>query len=87
MDAVINYQFVFENTGFSTLVINEVSSGCDCLTLELADQKTEYAPGETGAVNLIFSPTHTGAQTAAIAVKSNAVPNPFAKLEVWARVK
>lgn len=86
LDETREFQFTFTNSGFSTLVIDEVTTGCDCLTLELDGGTTEYAPGESGAVNLVFAPTHGGSQTAAIVVKSNSQPNPGYKLEVWARV-
>jgi hypothetical protein len=86
LDEVREFQFTFTNAGFSTLVIDEVTTGCDCLTLELDGGTTEYAPGESGAVNLVFAPTHGGSQTAAIVVRSNSQPNPAYKLEVWARV-
>ena len=63
------YQFTFRNDGNEVLEILEIKPSCGCTTTELA--KMIYAPGEEGAIELVFHPKGYGPQTKTITVKSN----------------
>jgi hypothetical protein len=65
----LRYQFKFTNEGGQTLNIYEVKPSCGCTTTELP--KNIFAPGEEGAIELVFHPKGYGPQTKTITVKSN----------------
>ncbi|MCH2107659.1 MAG: DUF1573 domain-containing protein, partial [Planctomycetes bacterium] len=67
------YGFTFRNDGNEVLEIIEVKPSCGCTTTEL--EKMTYAPGEEGAIELVFHPKGYGPQTKTITVKSNSKGN------------
>lgn len=52
--SVLNCEFKFTNTGDSLLEVKDVQSTCGCTVPEL--KKRQYAPGESGVINVVFSP-------------------------------
>ena len=65
----LSFAFQFKNEGSETLQIIEIKPSCGCTTTEL--EKMVYAPGEEGAIELLFHPKGYGKQTKTITVKSN----------------
>lgn len=78
-------EFKFTNTGDSLLKINKIQTTCGCTVPELA--KKEYAPGESGTINVRYSsPKTQGAVTKHLYIHSNAQNNPKARLTIKAGV-
>jgi len=77
--------FQFTNTGTGTLIIEDIKPSCGCTAIAL--DKYEYAPGETGYLNVVFDPTGPGLQQKYIDVITNAEPQPVVKLIVSADVQ
>ena len=50
----VSYDFVFRNVGSEDLTVLDVKSTCGCTVPEL--EKKVYAPGEEGAITVIFNP-------------------------------
>lgn len=50
----VSYDFVFRNVGTEDLTVLDVKSTCGCTVPEL--EKKVYAPGEEGAITVIFNP-------------------------------
>jgi hypothetical protein len=48
----VNAEFRFQNDGDKAVAIDSVRATCDCLTASVA--KRQYAPGEAGAVAVVF---------------------------------
>jgi hypothetical protein len=62
--------FPFTNNGDKTVTIESVRSSCGCTVPELT--KREYAPGESGEINAVFTfGTRTGLQRKTIAVMTD----------------
>ena len=51
-DEKLPVTFKFKNTGKEPVEISEIKSGCSCLKAET--DKTTYAPGESGQVDVVF---------------------------------
>jgi hypothetical protein len=68
---VLEYTFVFKNTGKSDLVIYSALAGCGCTVPEF--DKNPIAPGESGKVKIVFNTRgFRGIQNKAITIYSNA---------------
>jgi hypothetical protein len=79
-------QFKFSNAGKSALKIESVQSTCGCTVPELA--KKDYAPGESGAIDVTFrSPSAGGIITKHLYVTSNDPVVPRAELAIKATVE
>jgi len=64
------FTFDFTNTGEEELVITKVQSSCGCTAGAL--EKTEYAPGESGSIEVTFNPKgKKGDQRRQLTVYSN----------------
>ncbi len=64
------FKFEFTNTGSEKLVISKVQSSCGCTASELT--KKEYAPGESGAIEVTFDPKNKkGDQRRQLTIYSN----------------
>jgi hypothetical protein len=64
------FAFEFTNTGSENLVISRVQSSCGCTAGDL--EKTEYAPGESGKIDVTFNPKgKKGEQRRQLTVYSN----------------
>lgn len=72
----------FTNTGDSLLVISNVRTSCGCTAAALV--KREYAPGETGEIEVGFSPTGSGRQVKTVTIVSNDAANPAVVVRVAA---
>lgn len=78
-------EFGFKNTGTGILRFGEINSACGCTTFALA--KTEYAPGETGALRVKYSSdTQLGPTTKELLVSTNDTTNPEVALTIKATV-
>jgi hypothetical protein len=78
-------EFAFKNTGTGILRIGEINSACGCTTFAL--DKTEYAPGETGALRVKYSSdTQLGPTTKDLLVSTNDATNPEVTLAIQATV-
>ncbi len=78
-------QFVFTNTGKQMLNIRALRPNCGCTILKL--EKNDYAPGESGKIEVEFDATgRKGSQQKSIAVFSNDPAEPTQRLTVKARV-
>ena len=79
-------QIKFTNTGEGVLKISKVARCCSVVAT-LADEKKEYAPGESGVVNVEW---RSGPQAINFAreliIHSNDLANPAAKLKLQAKV-
>jgi hypothetical protein len=68
---VLEYTFVFTNTGKSDLVIYAASASCGCTVPEY--DKNLIAPGQQGKVKIVFNTRgFRGAQSKTITITSNA---------------
>ena len=77
--------FTFKNVGTETLQIERVQSTCGCSVPQL--KKNDYAPGETGTVEVRFhAPTHKGETKKQLYIISNDTSNPRAQIELHAIV-
>lgn len=67
----VSHDFVFTNTGKSTLILSDVLIACDCTTSEWP--KEAIAPGKEGKIKVMYdSKDKDGAQKKVLMVKSNA---------------
>lgn len=67
----VSGEFEFSNTGSSVLVIKKITPACGC-TGVVADEKSEYQPGETGKIKFTFNTEgRTGHNEKTITVESN----------------
>jgi len=55
---LVRHDFIFTNTGTSTLEITDVRPGCGCTTAGTWDKKVE--PGKTGLIPLQFNSANFG---------------------------
>lgn len=68
---VLEYTFVFKNTGKGDLVIYSASASCGCTVPEF--DKNPIAPGKSGKVKIVFNTRgFRGVQNKAITIYSNA---------------
>lgn len=68
---VLEYTFVFTNTGKSDLVIYSATASCGCTVPEY--DKNLIVPGQQGKVKIVFNTRgFRGAQSKAITITSNA---------------
>ena len=74
----------FTNTGGDRLVIRDVKTSCGCTATRL--DKREYGPGESGSIDVTFSPSGSGQQSKYITVISNADPK-VSRVTIKADVK
>jgi hypothetical protein len=78
-------EFKFTNTGQGPLKITNVKSACGC-TVALLDKK-EYAPDESGTIEVTYTaPNTTTATQKSIYVSSNDKANPNVRLTIKAEV-
>jgi len=78
-------EFKFKNTGKGTLKIGRIKSSCGCTVPRL--DKLEYAPGETGAIQVTYRVgSHPGLSSKNVYVDSNDKKNPKVRLTVKATV-
>ncbi len=78
-------QFKFTNIGKGTLIIKNIRSTCGCTVPAL--QKLEYAPGESGSIEVRFTtPGTEGEDIKHLYIESNDKQNPEAELTVRAEV-
>lgn len=76
-------EFTFQNVGTETLKIETVQSTCGCSVPQL--KKNEYAPGESGTVEVRFhAPTTKGETIKQLYIISNDTSNSRAQLEIKA---
>ena len=79
-------QFTFTNAGGEPLKIKNVKPCCGVVA-KLADEKTQYMPGETGVINVTYtSASIAGTMKRQIHVTSNDPANPDAALTILAKV-
>ncbi|MFC1635061.1 DUF1573 domain-containing protein, partial [Planctomycetota bacterium] len=73
--------FMFKNTGDGILKIEEVTKTCGCTPYAL--NKTEYAPGESGTLQVNYiTDTQLGPATKELIVVTNDIENPEVTLAV-----
>ncbi len=85
-DRNVRTTFSFTNRGESTLKILDTRTTCGCAVPELA--KTEYAPGESGEITVIFNPNNRrGAQDRHVTIMTNDPISPSIGLRVQADVQ
>lgn len=78
LDGVIR----FTNTGDSLLVVQNVRTSCGCTAAALL--KREYAPGESGEIEVGFSPTGAGRQVKTVTIVTNDPTSPASVVRVAA---
>lgn len=67
------YNFQFTNTGDAPLVISNARGSCGCTVPNYP--KTPIAPGETGEIEVIYSPKNqSGPQTKTVTITANTQP-------------
>jgi hypothetical protein len=76
--------FHFTNTGSQPLIIEQVKTSCGCTSAKLAKQ--QYAPGESGQIDIALNHAAPGNAPKIVNVISNAVPEPMSRLVLHARV-
>jgi hypothetical protein len=80
----ISWQFVYENKGPGSLVLNTVSTTCGC-TVPKYDRKP-VPPGGKGSIEVVFDTSgRSGKQTKIISVMSNSI-KPVTMLRITAEV-
>ncbi len=80
------HKFKFSNTGKGTLKIDHVQSTCGCLVPELT--KKDYAPGESGEVEVTFhAPSYAGPTSKHLYIVSNDPVFPRFELIIKATVE
>jgi hypothetical protein len=78
-------EFKFTNTGDGTLKIGQIDKTCGCTPFLL--EKTEYAPGESGSLKVMYyAETQLGQTTKNLTIHSNDQENPQVTLAVKAKV-
>jgi len=78
-------EFKFTNTGNNVLKVGKIQSTCGCTVPKLS--KEEYAPGESGTVEVKYnSGRHPGSATKHLYVSSNDETNPKVELTLKAMV-
>lgn len=71
---VVAYTFRFTNTGNVPLIITSIDKSCGCTASEYP--RDPIAPGEGGGIKITYdSKGHSGFQTKAVTVNSNAMPS------------
>ena len=79
-------RYRFTNTGKEPVKIVGVSTSCDCTTAAMT--KTEYAPGESGEIEVKFSfGGRTGRQVNTISVTTSAAPHQPAILQLRVNIE
>lgn len=82
-----NHRFTFVNAGDAPLKIDAVVPKCSC-TRPTFDREKVYQPGESGFIDVAFTPPAGGHQAKAMVVKSNAVwPAPLFNIRVIGKVE
>ncbi len=78
-------EFKFANTGNALLKIGKIKCPCGCTVPELP--KKEYAPGESGAVKIVYRASRSpGSVTKSCSVPSNDKKRPTVRLTIKARI-
>lgn len=78
-------EFKFKNTGDSLLVIGKIRCPCGCTVAQLS--KKEYAPGESGAVKIVYSAARSPSSiTKSCSVPSNDRTRPTVTLTIKAKI-
>jgi hypothetical protein len=74
-------QFKFSNVGTGKLIISKIQSTCSCTVADLS--KLEYAPGESGIVNVTYhSSAYAGPVEKHLYILSNDSTNPRAEITI-----
>src|SRR5262249_8930081 len=82
---VVNYSFVFTNTGDQVLEIKSVRPSCGCTTTTNWDRQVE--PGKLGRIPLLFNPGgYSGTVFKTIAVDSDDPTRPSVMLQIVATI-
>ncbi len=85
-DSYMDCNFIFTNAGSDVLKIDRVHGTCKCTVPDL--QKKEYAPGESGQIDVKFhAPKYQGSTTQHLTVFSNDSNNPRVQLAIKAYVE
>jgi hypothetical protein len=80
----ISWQFVYENKGSGSLVLNAVSTTCGCTVPKFS--KKPVPPGGKGSIEVVFDASgRSGKQTKIISVMSNSI-KPVTLLRITAEV-
>lgn len=74
------HKFAFKNTGSEVLVIQQVRTSCGCTAAAL--DKKEYAPGESGTIDVTFNPKGKGVQAKTVTVIHNGKNGPETMLNI-----
>lgn len=61
--------FTFRNAGTQMLIVEKVNTGCGCTVANMPKQ--QFAPGETGSIEITYNPKGTGNQNRSIQVMTN----------------
>jgi Protein of unknown function (DUF1573) len=79
------YEFKFKNTGNGILKIGDIAKDCGCTTFAL--DKTDYAPGEIGALRVKYlASTQLGPVTRQLVVSTNDPTHPEVALTLKAAI-
>lgn len=83
---VAKTEFVFKNTGKSTLKILKTKASCGCTAPDLKD--TELKPGDSSKIDVSFnSAGKSGPTTKQVTVVTNDPANPIIKLDIKSDIK
>ncbi len=78
---MVEYKFVFKNTGDTPLVVNKVSTSCGCTAPEWS--KEPIAPGKQGFIKVTFNPKgRSGNVNKSLTVFTNGNPS-----SIWLKIK
>lgn len=81
----LSHGFTFTNIGTSTLIIQDVKPSCGCTTTAL--DRTTYAPGESGVIDIVWEPKGHGKQSKTITIRSNSKRTPIVQLRIAAEIE
>ncbi len=77
---------VFRNAGGAPLRISKVEPTCGCTSVGFDTSRT-YGPGESGEINLAFSPKGQGSQSKLVRVLSNDADEPVRTITIKADIQ
>jgi len=83
---VVNYKFVFKNTGGSNLLIRKSKASCGCTASEPTSK--DLAPGATSEIKVTFNSTgkHDGDQSQSVTIYTNDPTEPTQYLTIKAKI-
>jgi hypothetical protein len=78
--------FTFTNTGTADLQISTVYAACNCVTMTSPKTLNNLKPGETGSIELVFTPTQVSNKDEVVMIYTNSTTHPQVIITLKAEV-